>query len=205
MAIVRYAKIADIEHQFNSFSHQEWYKPYLEQRGSEKRRQEFTSAMVLLKEITGTEPHIAYTEENKPYLIDSPFKITISHSKEYVCVAASETCNVGIDIEAVAPRIDNLAQRYMTPDEYEVFRQLQTNNSNTTNQLGNAREYATAVWCAKEAIFKIVGNAAADFPANIQIQSNPSDFYGIVIPYNKRIELEQLTAPPGHIIILAHD
>lgn len=198
---VRYSLISDCANGLSSFSHQEWYQPHLAERKSDKRRAEFIAAIVVLRNILGFEPQIAYLNNGKPYLLNAQTNISISHCKDYVCVAVSDKYKVGIDIEQVSPRIDSLAQRFMTAGEFEELnkRRLEDND-----QL-SAREFATLVWCSKEAVYKIVGDSVADFPANQQIIADSSEFFGMVIPSCRTIQLKNIAAPDNHIIVLAYD
>ncbi len=198
---VRYSPIFDCSDKLSSFAHQEWFQPYLSERKSEKRRAEFIAAIAVLRDLLGFEPRIAYLDNGKPYLLNSQSNISISHCKDYVCVAVSDKYNVGIDIEQVTPRIDALAQRYMTADEFAAYEARFIKGCGQQE----AREYATLVWCSKEAVYKIIGDSVADFPTNQQITSDSSGFYGKVISTGKTIQLKNLAAPNNHIIVLAYD
>ena len=57
-------------------------------------------------------------EFGKPYLENSQYQISISHSREMASVIAAPK-PVGIDIQGMVPKIQRLAPRFMNEDELE--------------------------------------------------------------------------------------
>ena len=82
---------------------------------SQQRRKERLAVRLLLLQagITG----LAYEESGKPYLVDGPY-ISISHSRDWVCVALHDSRPIGIDLECFSDRMLALAQRFMNEEEY---------------------------------------------------------------------------------------
>ncbi|WP_294628776.1 4'-phosphopantetheinyl transferase family protein [uncultured Bacteroides sp.] len=117
---------------------------------SERRKLEWTSVRVLLYTMLREEKEITYSSENKPYLSDCSFFISISHTKEYVAVILSTRSAVGIDIEQYGQRVHRVADRYMRSDE-----QAAAYRGDTTWSL-------LLHWSAKEAVFKRMEDADAD-------------------------------------------
>lgn len=189
-----------IEH-IQHLSHSEWYEPYLLERKSVKRQLEFANAIILLTDILHHEPHINYTEKGKPYLVNSPYNISISHSKNHIAVAVSQHL-VGIDIEPATARILKLAERYMSVREFEVLKSIDNNRSSLPY---SAVQYATMVWCGKEAVYKIVGDEAFDYPTSQEIIISPTDSYAIINKSQKRYELSIINNLTDNIILIAHD
>ncbi len=179
-----------------------WYEPYLSARRTIKRQLEFANAVMLLSHILPQAPHICYNDDGKPYLTDSPYKISISHSKHYIAVAASCQHNVGIDTEPVSFRILNLAERFMTEHEYDTFKSI---DNGSTPLPYTAAQYATMVWCAKEAVYKIAGEAAFDYQKAQEIILSPTDNYAIINPNRQRIELKVIDSADDNIILVAYD
>lgn len=101
---------------------------------------------VMLKKIFGKETTLSYTQEGRPFLKPGQLSISISHSKSHAAILLSKLPHVGIDIEAISPRILNLESKIKDvcslPSDY--------NNINDFQKT----DFLTAVWTAKEAVYK---------------------------------------------------
>jgi phosphopantetheinyl transferase len=97
---------------------QEWYAPALA-RMSLPRQSEWLTVRVLLKNLLGEEKQILYTDSGKPYLADSSYFISISHTQGHVAVALDEKDPVAIDIEHISPRVERIRSRFMSEAEEE--------------------------------------------------------------------------------------
>ena len=124
---------------------------------NEKRRKEFLAARILLNIIAGKHVEVYYDEQKKPFLRDEAFQISISHSKNHIAVIAHPTCPVGIDIEVRTDRVKNVSKRFLGEEELAFF-----SKENNTDKLEIA-------WSAKETLYKIIGNEARDFAAELEI------------------------------------
>ncbi len=109
-----------------------------------KREAEKQAKAEMLRTIFGQETEIIYTPEGKPTVAHG--YLSISHSKNYLCMAYSQTQEVGIDVEEIQPRISRLATRFLTAEELEAC--------------GEDLSLLTRCWSSKEAIYKIVGAEA---------------------------------------------
>ncbi len=63
---------------------------------------------------------IAKTESGKPYLIDLPYKIGITHKNGYCFVAISDG-EVGVDLEKMHDNNPVMARRILPDDEFEAY------------------------------------------------------------------------------------
>ncbi len=117
---------------------------------SERRKLEWTSVRVLLYSMLQEDKDIAYSSENKPYLSDHSFFISISHTKGYVAVILSSRTAVGIDIEQYGQRVHRVSDRYVRSDEQAEAYQ------------GDITWSLLLHWSAKEAVFKRMEDADAD-------------------------------------------
>jgi phosphopantetheinyl transferase len=97
------------------------------------------ATFLLLKEIQ-LEDQIQYNEFGKPLLKDGRF-ISISHDKNFVGIIFSER-EIGLDIQTAEERIHRIAKKFCNENELAQF---------------HSTEELTAIWCAKEAIFKFFG------------------------------------------------
>ncbi len=109
-----------------------------------KREAEKQAKAEMLRTIFGQETEIVYTPEGKPTVANG--YLSISHSKNYLSVAYSQTQEVGIDVEEIQPRISRLATRFLTAEELKAC--------------GENLGLLTRCWSGKEAIYKIVGAEA---------------------------------------------
>lgn len=117
---------------------------------SERRKLEWTSVRVLLYSMLQEDKDIAYSSENKPYLSNHSFFISISHTKGYVAVILSSLTAVGIDIEQYGQRVHRVSDRYVRSDEQAEAYQ------------GDITWSLLLHWSAKEAVFKRMEDADAD-------------------------------------------
>lgn len=147
---------------------QSFYASQLEQFRYDGRRLEWLAVRALLKEMLGEECEIGYKESGKPYLINSKWNVSISHTRGYVTVALSLSRIIGIDIEQYGNRVCKIAKRFIREDE-----NCSVENARLQEPLLENREnmvYAMLLhWSAKESIFKIMEQIDVDFLHNLQI------------------------------------
>lgn len=131
-----------------------------------KRNLHWLSTRALLRELLNTPHYIdcQIDEHGKPYLPDSPYHISFSHSFDYAAVIISRHKPVGIDIEVIREKIERIANKFLIEKEIAFI-----NNSDRV-------EHLYACWCAKEAIYKLHGKRNVSFKDNIRLQ--PFDYKG---------------------------
>ncbi len=95
----------------------------------------------LIKSVLKSDIKIEYESSGKPYIKDSTFGISISHSKDMALVAINETA-VGADIEKIRPFDKRLIKRYFTDSEIAFI---------------DSDEKFFTVWTVKEAFLKLTG------------------------------------------------
>ncbi|MDR2854507.1 MAG: 4'-phosphopantetheinyl transferase superfamily protein [Prevotellaceae bacterium] len=119
---------------------------------SEKRRAEFIGTRLALEKLLGYKPQINHNAHGKPLLANGTAQISLSHSKDLVAAMMHRTNAVGIDVEPVAPKIERLAEKFLTDNEQQ-----------NAPQNEDKALYYTICWAAKEAAYKIIGTSAVDF------------------------------------------
>lgn len=93
-------------------------------------------------------------------------KISISHTNNLAVVAINAHFEIGVDIEKPSFRILQLAQRFFSDEEKLIC------NQQLDSEI-QRMQYATKIWCAKEAIFKkYVINGINFSDINIQLNSD---------------------------------
>src|ERR1700750_3254660 len=107
-----------------------------------KRNLHWLGTRVLLRKMLQTDEFIdcKVDAHGKPYLVNLPYHISLSHSFEYAAVMISKTRPVGIDIEQIRQKVERIAPKFMRPEELAFI------HPPKVKQL-------YACWCAKEAIY----------------------------------------------------
>ena len=121
----------------------------LDSFGSLSRKKEFITTRILLQELLGEGIAIVNNEHGKPFLVDSNYEISISHSKEYVGVMVGLDHDMALDIEYLSDRVYRICNRFLSEDELSFI-------SETDKQL-----HIYQHWCAKECLIKLYGKKDA--------------------------------------------
>lgn len=138
-------------------------KAYIETLNNGKRNIHWLSTRVLLRKMLNTNKYIdcQVDEHGKPYLVNFPHHISLSHSFDYAAVIISEDKPVGIDIELVKNKIVRVANKFLVDDELAFI------------DPKHRIEHLYICWCAKEAVYKLQGKKNISFKDNIKLQRFP--------------------------------
>lgn len=112
------------------------------------------------KELLGEEVRVDYHSTGAPFLACVPLYISISHTKDYVAVILDKR-PTGIDIEYRSDRILKIRSRFMNPEEEAGI------------DLEHEVEHLLIHWCAKETLFKIIGQEGVDFQKHLHVNPFP--------------------------------
>src|SRR3954470_4289162 len=84
-----------------------------------KRLLHWLSTRLLLRKMLNTSEYIdcRMDEHGKPYLVDSDYEISLSHSFDYAAVMISKDKKVGVDIELIKDKIKKIQAKFLTPVE----------------------------------------------------------------------------------------
>jgi len=93
-------------------------------------------------------------KNGKPFLKDSKYHISLSHSGDFVAAAISKR-EIGIDIQNISEKVGKIKKKFLSPDE------LQKCDDN----LVKMNKY----WTAKEALYKAYGKKGLAFIENIVV------------------------------------
>ncbi|WP_374165757.1 4'-phosphopantetheinyl transferase superfamily protein [Arcticibacter sp. MXS-1] len=149
-------------------------KAYFEGLNNGKRNLHWLSTRVLLREMLNTGDYIdcRVDEHGKPYLVNFPHQISLSHSFDYAAVMISEDKPVGIDIELVKEKIVRIEDKFLTPAEVQFI------------DPSNRIMHLYVCWCAKEAIYKLQGKRTVSFKDHIHLQpfsfAMEGEFYAVL-------------------------
>jgi 4'-phosphopantetheinyl transferase len=123
------------------------------------RKLEWLASRWLLHQMSGRDIRGAClkNEFGKPYLENSFFEISISHSRELVSVIAAPQA-VGIDIQKLVNKIESISHKFLREEEKASLSKK------------NYLEHLHVYWGAKEALFKAYGRKQLDFKQHIFIK-----------------------------------
>src|ERR1700761_3132241 len=93
----------EAEELYNQLQLDENEKAYYQQLNVGKRSLHWLSTRVLLRKLLRTDEYIdcKVDAHGKPYLVNLPYHISLSHSFDYAAVMISRNGTVGIDIELI--------------------------------------------------------------------------------------------------------
>lgn len=155
-----------------------WYTE-IENLPSETRSIEKLAVRVLLKEILQEEKQIFYSEQGMPYLKDSAFNISISHTKNFAAILLGTKQNMGIDIEQITEKVKRVKDKFIT------FREKIDPDKELNHLLIH--------WSAKEALFKAFHKQISDLKNDVIIQpfcpEASGKIFASVIGVNKQVEV----------------
>jgi phosphopantetheinyl transferase len=122
------------------------------------RKKEWICTRLLLKQLMPQHPSsIIYDENGKPHLENSIAHISVSHTKNFVGVIVSENYPVGIDLELIHPRIEKIAHRFISAEEFKFI------------PSENKLEHYFVIWGAKESLYKMHGTGELLFKEHLLV------------------------------------
>ncbi len=156
-------------------------KAFYDSLQSNKRNMHWLGSRVLLRTLLNTTEYIdcQLDGNNKPYLVNFPYEISISHSNDYAAVIIYKEKAVGVDIEKMSNKIERIAQRFLSSKELAFI------------NINNRIQHLYVCWGIKETLFKLYGKGNLPFIDGIVIE--PFDYLesGVV---RAHIRLENFNA-----------
>jgi 4'-phosphopantetheinyl transferase len=126
---------------------------------AESRQKQWLAYRILIRELLKPDEFpVEYDVTGKPFLADSDFHISVTHTDDLAAVIISRHARVGIDIEKMKPRIEKVREKFINPEETAFI--------TTEREL----EQLTLAWCAKEALYKLFGLKNLDFRENMLVE-----------------------------------
>lgn len=155
------------------------YLPALENMHTDKRRQEWLGSRVALKAVAGKELLVSYRPGGAPYVEGLPQSLSISHTKGYAAVMLCDHPYAGIDIEYRSDRVKKIRSRYMSDQEEAAI------------DVAHEVEHLLIHWCAKEALFKMIGQEEVDFIRHLHVAPFTYDSVGSFSVYETRTSFKR--------------
>lgn len=134
------------------------------------KRLQHLAGRLLLKELYPGFPveMILIADTKKPFLENEPFHFSISHCGDYAAAIVSKTHRVGVDVELLNTKIEQIQHKFTSDEELKIF---------TMHPAGNIQypifniQCLTLCWSIKESVFKWWGRGEVDFKKDIVLRS----------------------------------
>lgn len=128
--------------------------------GESYRFLEYLASRHLIQELANENGGLVLNKDEfgKPFVMNIPYHLSLSHTKDYAAVIVSKKHNVGIDIETVHPRVEKVADKFLNMDERTTL------NGHTSIKA------LTLCWSAKESIYKLYGKKSLRFKEHIHLE-----------------------------------
>ncbi|MFA8434381.1 MAG: 4'-phosphopantetheinyl transferase superfamily protein [Marinifilaceae bacterium] len=136
---------------------------------SEARKKEFLVSRLLVQKFTGPEVTISHNEDGKPFLENSDWHISISHTKNIVGILLDKQPHIALDIEYLSNRVEKVAKRFLTEEELNYI--------SPSQKIVHLYQH----WCAKECLIKLLGKKDLHLTRELKIlpfQPDASEFQG---------------------------
>lgn len=133
------------------------YAPCISRFKSRDRMVQWLAVRAIIARRFGGSVRIAYDAAGKPVLEGAEGCVTLSHTDGYAVLAYSRDGDIGVDVELQSRNVLRVADRFMHTGSLDSF------------QLSDRNLVALLHWCAKEALYKIVGDLGGNFKDNISV------------------------------------
>lgn len=146
--------------------------------GLKRELEKAGARFVLGSMLAGESFKLGYTPENKPFLENSEWFISISHSHDRLVIALNREEETGVDIELVRDMVLKIRHKFVSEMEMGFT--------------GEDVERLITLWAAKEAMYKYYGLKNLDFKQNLSVEYFDGEFiFGKIETkdYKKRLRL----------------
>ena len=141
------------------------------------KRLQHLAGRLLLKEMYPGFPVelIRIADTKKPFLENEPFHFSISHCGDYAAAMVSKTSRVGVDVELLNEKIEQIRHKFTGDEELKIFAQRPAGNIQYSIPARPASGFniqcLTLCWSVKESVFKWWGRGEVDFKKDIVLKS----------------------------------
>ena len=144
---------------------------------NEKRKKEFLSSRIALKNIFNKELKLKHHSSGRPFIKEAKH-LSISHSSNFLALAFGDK-NIGIDIEKPQNRMVKLMPKILSEIEFMEFKKEPS------------IDLACKLWGAKEAILKYVGDKKLNYKEDIKVE-NIQLGVATYLKMNFKVEFEKI-------------
>lgn len=122
------------------------------------QRLQWYASRYLVNEINRKATEVIKDDTGKPVLKNEPHSISISHTASFATVMLSPLFTVGVDIEAINPKVERVAHKFLHQQEIERIAPEEK------------IEKLILYWSAKEALYKLYGKGGLEFKTQLLIE-----------------------------------
>lgn len=141
---------------------------------SNQRMCEWLHTHYLIYSLTGMFQSYSYNEKRKPYCRETKHKISITHTEHYIAIMLIYNGQGGVDMEETNRMFTKTAQKFLHHNE----KKWAHNNS-----------HFRKIWCFKEAAYKLIEDASADFKTHYICTFNNDKASLEYLPTSKNIKM----------------
>jgi len=98
---------------------------------------------------------VLIADTRKPFLLNEAYHFSISHCGDFAAAIASKVSRVGVDVELVTAKVGRIKHKFLNDFEWQLANDISSSFSED--------EQLTALWSAKESIFKWYSLGEMDF------------------------------------------
>lgn len=145
---------------------------YLDSVSHEKRKREFTAGRILartqaasLLQIDPREVKLEICNDGSLDLLDTPYSISLAHSRNGACAAIGYNTTVGIDLEMIKVRHERLHEFILSKEEYHLLDALPYDRD----------RILILSWVLKEATLKGMRTGFRCSPKKLQLHIDPDN------------------------------
>ena len=102
--------------------------------------------------------YLNHHDNGKPYLENSVYNISITHTDNFVAIITHDEEDLGIDVESLDRDFSAVEKKALSEEEIEDLDEDKRN------------EQLAIYWCAKEAIYKRMSQTRVDFAEQIEVE-----------------------------------
>ena len=140
------------------------YHPNINSYKNHFRTNQILHTRRIIKKMVGENIDLIQNENGKPHLIGSNKHISISNHKNYIAVIiANFPC--GIDLETTKRNYQIIQHKFLHSHDLLV-----KNNYDLS-----------LIWCAKEVLYKIIGNPLINFRKHLFVEKNNDEIIGTCV------------------------
>jgi len=127
---------------------------------SESLRKQKLAVRALLNELFEEKVYLSHHDNGRPYLENTITNISITHTDKYVAVITHDEDDLGIDVESLDRDFSAVEKKALTEDEIDDL----------DDDAKEKHEQLAIYWCAKEAIYKRMGQNRVDYSEQIEVE-----------------------------------
>ena len=125
---------------------------------SESLRKQKYAVRALLDAMLEDKVYLSHHDNGKPYIENCATNISITHTDNYVAIILNDNDEVGIDIESLSRDFSAVEKKALSEEEIDDLDDDEGRN-----------EQLAIYWCAKEAIYKMLGQYHVNFAEQIEV------------------------------------